>query len=103
MRNGVARSIAAVIPEIFGALETLRQALANCLLDHPRAGKTNHRAGLGDMHIAQHCVGRGHAARGRVGQDDDVGKPRRPQTSHRDRCADHLRQSEHAFLHARAT
>ena len=49
--------------QILGALEPFRQPLADRLLDHPRAGKADHRAGLGDMDVAEHCVGRGHAAR----------------------------------------
>ena len=88
--------------QVFGALEALRQALANCLLDHPGAGEADHRAGLGDVDVAEHRVGGGHAAGGRIGQDDDIGKPRGAQTPDRDRRARHLHEREHALLHSRA-
>ncbi len=64
----------AVLLQIFGALEAFRQLLADGLLDHARAGEADQRAGLGDMHVAEHGVGRGHAAGGRIGQHDDVGQ-----------------------------
>ena len=63
----------AVLLEIFGALEALGQLLADGLLDHARARKADQRARLGDMHVAEHRVGRGDAAGGRIGQHHDVG------------------------------
>ena len=39
------------------------------------AGEADQRAGLGDLDVAEHGVGRGDAAGGRVGQHDDVGQP----------------------------
>jgi hypothetical protein len=62
--------------QIFGALEALRQFLADGLLDDALAGKADQRAGLGDLHVAQHGVGGGDAAGGRVGQHDDIGQLR---------------------------
>ena len=54
-------------------LEAFRQLLADGLLDHARAGEADQRAGLGDVHVAQHRIGRGDAAGGRIGEHDDVG------------------------------
>ena len=92
----------AVLGEIFGALETFRQFLADGLLDHARAGEADQRAGLGDLHVAEHGVGRGDAAGGRIGQHDDVGLARLAQHLHRDGRARQLHQRQDAFLHARA-
>ncbi len=44
----------AVLEQILGALESLRQGLANGFLDDPRAGEPNQRARLGDGDVAQH-------------------------------------------------
>ena len=92
----------AVLDQIFGALEAFRQFLADGLLDDARAGEADQRAGLGDLHVAQHGVGGGDAAGGRIGEHDDVGLLRLAQHLHRDRGARHLHQREDAFLHARA-
>ena len=54
-------------------LKSLRQLLADGLLDHARAGEADQRARLGDVHVAQHRVGGGDAAGGRIGQHHDVG------------------------------
>ena len=54
--------------QIFGALEAFRQLLADGLLDDARAGEADQRAGLGDLDVAQHGVGRGDAAGGRIGE-----------------------------------
>ena len=93
----------AMLIEIFRALEALGQLLANGLLDHARAGKADAGAGFGNMHIAQHGVGRGHPARGGVGEHHKEGQARFTQAQHGNRGARHLHQAEHAFLHARAT
>ena len=92
----------AVVAQIFGALETLGQFLADGLLDHARAGKADQRAGLGDLHVAEHGVGGGDAAGGRIGQHHDVGLSRLAQHLHADRRARHLHQRQDAFLHPRA-
>ena len=60
------------------------------------------RARLGDMDVAEHGVGGGDAAGGRIGQHDDIGQLGRAQPLHGDRGARHLHQREHALLHARA-
>ena len=52
----------AVLEQIFGALEAFRQLLADRLGDDARAGETDLRAGLGDLDVAQHGVGRADAA-----------------------------------------
>ena len=65
-------------------------------------GKADQRAGLGDMDVAEHGVGGGHAAGGGVGQHHDIGELRLAQLLHRDGGARHLHQREDAFLHARA-
>jgi len=66
----------AVILHKLGALESLRQVLADGLLDDTRTGKTDKGAGLGDDDVAQHGkTGRG-PARGRVGEDGEEGDAR---------------------------
>ncbi len=92
----------AVGEQIFGALEAIRQLLADGLLDHARAGKADQRTGLGEMNVAQHRVRRSDAAGGRVGQHHEIGQPFLAQALHRDRRARHLHQRQDAFLHARA-
>ena len=92
----------AVLPEIFGALEAVRQLLADGLLDHARTGKADERAGLRDMHVAEHRVGGGDAAGGRIGEHDDVGLARLAQHLHRDGGARQLHQRQDPLLHARA-
>ena len=92
----------AVIAQIFGALETFRQFLADGLLDHARAGETDQRAGLGDLHVAQHGVGGSDAAGGWIGQHDDVRQLRLAQHLDADGGARHLHQRQDALLHPRA-
>ena len=92
----------AVLEQIFGALESVGQALADGLLDHARAGEADQRARLGDLHIAQHGIGGRHAARGRIGQHHDIGQARFVQHVHADGGARHLHQGKDALLHARA-
>ena len=62
--------------QVLGALEAVGQLLADGLLDHPRPGKADQRAGLGELDVAEHGVGRGDAAGGRVRQHDDIGQAR---------------------------
>ena len=64
----------AVILQVLGALEAVGQLLADGLLDHPRPGKADQRAGLGEMHVAEHGVGRRDAAGRRIGEHDDIGQ-----------------------------
>ena len=92
----------AVVLQILGALEAVGQFLADGLLDHARAGEADQRAGLRDVHVAEHRVGRRDAAGGRIGQHHDVGLARLAQHFDRHGRARHLHQREDAFLHARA-
>ena len=92
----------AVLEQIFGALESFRQTLADRLRDDALAGETDLRAGLGDLDVAQHRVGRADAAIGRIGEHDDVRQPRLVQHVDADRHARHLHQRENSLLHARA-
>ena len=59
-----------------GSLEALGQFLADRRFYDPLPGEADQRAGLGDVDVAEHGVGGGDAAGGRVGEDDDVA-PRR--------------------------
>ena len=88
--------------QIFRALKTFRQFLADGLFDHARAGKADQRAGLGDLHVAEHGIGGGDAAGGRIGQHHDIGQFRLAQHLHADGGARHLHQRQNAFLHAGA-
>jgi len=90
--------------EIFGALEALGQLLAEYgLLDHARTGKADECAGLGDMDVTEHGIGRGDPAGGRIGEHDDVGLPRLAQQLHGDRGARQLQSArENPSWHAGA-
>ncbi len=92
----------AMVFQIFGALKSFRQFLANRLFDHARAGKADQRAGLGNLHVAEHGIGGGDAAGGRIGQHHDIGQFRLAQHLHADRGSRHLHQRQNAFLHAGA-
>ena len=92
----------AVRQQVLGLLEALGQLLADGLLDHARAGEADQRAGLGDVHVAQHGVGGGDAAGGRIGEHDEIGQARLAQALHGDRGARHLHEREDALLHAGA-
>ena len=74
----------AMFQQIFGALEAFRQFFADGLLDHALAGKADQGAGLGNMDVAQHGIGGGDAAGGRMGQHDDIGQFAGAQFLHRD-------------------
>ena len=91
-----------VLEQIFGALEAFGQFLADGLLDHPLAGKADQRAGLGQLDVAEHRVGSGNPAGGRVGEDDDIGQAGFLQFGPGDGRARHLHQAQYAFLHPRA-
>ena len=58
----------AMFLQVFSTLKTLWKLFADGLLDHASARKTDQRAGLRDLNIAQHRVGRRHAASRRIGQ-----------------------------------
>ena len=91
-----------MLHQIFGALEAFGQLFADGLLDDARPGKADQRAGLGDVDVAEHGIGGGDAAGGRVGQHDDVGQAGFLQPVDRHRGARQLHQRQDAFLHARA-
>ena len=84
-------------------LEPLGQLFADGLFDHAWAGKTDQGVRLGNLHIAQHGVRCGDAARCGMGQHHDVRQVRLFQHLHRNGCARHLHQRQDAFLHPRAT
>ena len=92
-----------MVEQILRPLEPFGELLADRLLDHAGAGEANKRVGLGDLHIAQHRVGGGHAAGRRVCQHHDIGQARLFQHLDRHGRARHLHQRQDAFLHPRAT
>ena len=92
----------ALVEQELGALEAFRQLLADGLLDHARACKTDQCTRLCQMHIAQHRVGCRDAARGGIGQYNDIGLFCLAQHFDRDRRTRHLHQRQDALLHARA-
>jgi hypothetical protein len=51
------------------SLKSFRQLLPDRLLDDARAGESNQRARLGNVHVTEHREAGGHAAGRRVGQD----------------------------------
>ncbi|KIU01074.1 hypothetical protein QU39_00395, partial [Staphylococcus aureus] len=92
----------AVLAIIFRGLEIVGQLLADRVLEHAAAGEGEHCARLGNLDVAQHRIGGHHAARGRVGQHDDIGQAGIVEHLDRHGGARHLHQREYAFLHARA-
>ena len=92
----------AVLVQVFGALEPLGQFLPHRLLDHPRAGEADQRAGLGDLDVAQHGEAGGDAAGGGIGQHDDERQAGFLHQPRGDDRARHLHQADRALLHARA-
>ena len=82
------------------ALETLRQFLADGLLDHARAGKANQRAGFGNVEVAQHGKAGGDAAGGGVGQHADVRHLGVIQAPEGGADLGHGHQADGAFHHA---
>ncbi len=62
--------------QIFGALEAFGQLFADGLFDHALARKADERSRFGDLDVAQHRIGRADAARGRIGEHDDIGQAR---------------------------
>ncbi|QTK80176.1 hypothetical protein AT6N2_C2593 [Agrobacterium tumefaciens] len=92
-----------MLQQVFRGLETFRKLFANGLLDDALAGEADFCTWLGDVHIAQHRVGGGDAARRRVGQNHDIRHASFFQHIHCNRGAGQLHQRQNAFLHARAT
>jgi hypothetical protein len=71
MDDGVNHSM---LHQEFTALEPFRKFLTNRLFDHPRPGKSNQRAGFGDVEISQHGEACGHAPSCRIGKNGDIRK-----------------------------
>src|SRR5215468_3739490 len=92
-----------MVLEIFGPLKAIGQLLADGLLDHPRSGETDERARFRNMDVAEHGIGRGDAASGRIGEYDDVRPPCLAQHLHRKGGPRQLHQRENSLLHARAS
>ena len=91
-----------MLEQELGGLESLRQVLADGLLDHPRAGETDHGARLGEDEIALHGVGGRYAAGGRIGQHGHERHTRTLQLGDHDRRLGHLHERQHPLLHAGA-
>eukprot|EP00581_Thalassiosira_minuscula_P038767 CAMPEP_0184455540 /NCGR_PEP_ID=MMETSP0740-20130409/23746_1 /TAXON_ID=385413 /ORGANISM="Thalassiosira miniscula, Strain CCMP1093" /LENGTH=151 /DNA_ID=CAMNT_0026827409 /DNA_START=304 /DNA_END=760 /DNA_ORIENTATION=- len=62
----------AFFAEKLRALEPFWQFFANGLLNHTRARKRDHRAGLSHMNIAKHRIRRGHATRRWVAEHHNI-------------------------------
>src|SRR5574344_687879 len=92
----------AVLLEIFGGLEVGRKLLVNRVLDHAPSGESDQRLRLGDVDVAEHRIRRAHAARGGIGQDAHVGKPRFLEARDRRGRLRHLHERENALVHAGA-
>src|SRR6195256_1026947 len=66
MNDGVEKT---VLQKKFGRLKTFGKFLADGLFNDARPGKTDERAGLGDVDIAQHGIARSDAAGRGIGED----------------------------------
>jgi len=62
----------AVLFEIFCALESFREFLANGFFNHTRSRETNQCARFCEMDVAEHGVASRHAACCRIAKHDDV-------------------------------
>ena len=80
----------AVLAEIFRALETVRQFLANRLFDHALPGKADQRAGFSNVNVAEHRVRSAHSAGSGVCEHHDVGNARFTQHLYGDSHARYL-------------
>src|SRR5277367_698505 len=97
--NGVEET---VVEEEFGGLKTFGQLLADGLFDHARAGKTDERAGLRNIQIAEHRVTGGDAAGGGIGEDGNEGELGFVHAPERRGNFRELHEADDAFHHARA-
>ena len=93
----------AVFEQVLGTLKTRRERLADGLLDHTRAGKTDQRFGLGDVDVPEHREARRHPARGGIGEDGDVRDLRVVETRERRADLGHLHERDGPFLHPRSS
>ena len=90
-----------VLQQELRPLKTFRQLLPDCLLDHPRSGKSDQRPRFGDIQIAKHREARRHAAGRRIGHYRDIGNPRIIQPSKPTGYLRQLHQRGDTFHHAR--
>src|SRR5277367_1330005 len=91
-----------VFEEEFGGLKTFGKFLADGLFDDARAGKTDERAGLRNIQIAEHRVAGGDASGGGVGEYRNERELRFVQAPERRGNFCELHQTDNAFHHPRA-
>ena len=84
-----------------GRLKPLRQFLADRLLDNARSCKSDERARLRDIQVAEHGEARGDAARCGVRKDGDVGLFHFVEPCERGADFRHLHQANGALHHSR--
>src|SRR5277367_2101295 len=92
-----------VLEEEFGGLKTFGQLLADGLFDHARAGKTDERAGLRNIQIAEHRVTGGDATGGGIGEDGNERELGFVHAAERRGNFRELHQADDAFHHASAS
>ena len=85
-----------------GALETSWQVFAYCFADDPRAGEAYKGLWFGYVEVAQHGEGGCDAARGRVGEQGNVGHTSFGKQGKLGTCLGHLHEREASFHHAGA-
>src|SRR5580698_6308445 len=95
--NGVEE---AVLEEELGGLKSFGQFLADGLFDHAWAGKTDQRARLSNIQIAEHRVAGGDAAGGGVGEYGNERELRFVEAPERGGNLRELHEADHAFHHA---
>ena len=88
--------------EVLGHLDSFGEGLFVERLVDPRPEETDEGAGLGPGELAERAPGGEHAARGRMAQVDEIGKPRRRCCDERLDDLDHLQEGDRALLHPRA-
>ncbi len=79
------------------------QLLADGLFDHARPRKPNQRPRFRDVQVAQHRKARGHASRGGVGQNREIGQSGPIEPSKCGADLGHLHQGQRPLHHPRAT
>lgn len=92
-----------VCQEKLAALKTFREILPDGLLNHSRPRKSDERAGLSDIQVAEHCKRSRDSPGSRVGQDREIGDPRLPDLRQCRRDLGELHQREDPLLHSRPT
>src|SRR5882762_2491188 len=84
-----------VLQKKFRRLKTFGKFLADGLFNDARPGKTDERAGLGDVDVTQHGIARGDAAGRGIGEDGnkrqaDLIEPRERSEEHTSELQSHL-------------